>query len=137
MAVLAFALLFCLPWVDLLIRVRQTDLPIKRLLRRRILPENEDPFLAASAAEIQEVGTFKDTSDWGYEWNGAEHFFRLYYVTETRTQTVVCLTEDELRTIRSTPPRTIPSRRALSKVQITVSIGTELRSLSMGFLALT
>ena len=41
------------------------------------------------------MGTFKDTGDWGYEWNGAEHFLRLYYDTETRTHTVVCLTEDE------------------------------------------
>ena len=52
------------------------DLPIERPLRRRIPSED----------------------DWGYEWNGAEDFFRLFYDSETRTQAVVCLTEGEVMT---------------------------------------
>ncbi len=95
---LGIALWFCLPWIELLTRVRQMDLPIEKPLRRRIPPEDTYPFLAASASEIENVGAFEHIDDWGYEWNGAEHFFRLFYDTETRTQAIVCLTADEFMT---------------------------------------
>ncbi|MDB4491807.1 hypothetical protein N9260_02190, partial [bacterium] len=62
---LDIALWFCLPWIELLTRVRQMDLPIEKPLRRRIPPEDAYPFLAASASEIEKVGAFEHIDDWG------------------------------------------------------------------------
>lgn len=91
---LGIALWFCLPWVELLTRVRRMDFPIERPLRRRVLPKEDFPFLDAAYESIEDVGKFEHIDDWGYEWQGSEHFFRLFYDLETKTQAIVCLTTD-------------------------------------------
>lgn len=92
---LAVLVWFCLPWIELLTRVRRMDLPMDRPLRRRVLPNADFPFLGNATDEIEELSEFERVDDWGYEWQGTQHFFRLFYDPATKIQAAVCMTRDE------------------------------------------
>lgn len=89
------ALWFGLPWIELLTRVRHLELPLDKPFRRRIPPREDFPNLPDATEEIEAAGPFELVDDWGYEWMGTEHFFRLFYDASTRTQAAICMTRDE------------------------------------------
>ncbi len=94
---LGIVLWFCLPWIELLVRVRGMDLPIERSLRRRIPPKEDFPFLELATHEIEELedGDYQLIDDWGYEWQGSAHFFRVFHDADHKTQAVICLTREQ------------------------------------------
>ncbi len=86
---------FGLPWIELLTRVRHLELPIDKPWRRRVPPQDDFPHLDSATSEIEELNEFQIVDDWGYEWRGTEHFFRLFYDPSSRTQAAVCMTRDD------------------------------------------
>jgi hypothetical protein len=74
------------------------ELPIDKPLRRRIPLKEDFSFLETVTKKIQEISPFELVDDWGYEWQGTEHFLRLFYNFETKTQATVCLSRDEMFT---------------------------------------
>lgn len=84
---------FLLPWLEILTRIRRMRLPIDKRLRKRTPPSNRRfPDLAEVTEEIEELG-FEYVEDTGWNWEGIDQFFRIFYDPETRTEVAVCLNE--------------------------------------------
>ncbi len=82
---------FFLPWIEILLRVRQAVLPLERELAHRY-PPNRDvfPALPELTGEIEQLG-FEKTDDTGWEWGNSSQFMRLFYHPHKHQQAVVSL----------------------------------------------
>ncbi len=86
---------FLLPWVELLTRTRRLRLPLGKALERQSPPgAARFPDLNELTAEVEEEG-FEYVADTGWEWDGMNQFYRLFYHPETREQAAICLNEQE------------------------------------------
>lgn len=89
------AVWFLLPWVEILTRIRKLRLPISQKLEKQAPPGNQRfPTLTEFTDEIEETG-FEYVSDNGWEWDGTNQFFRIFYETKDRIQAAICFTEQE------------------------------------------
>ena len=89
--------LFCasswllLPWLEILTRVRRLTLPLEKNLRHKSPPNSEAfPALEEITQEI-EAEQFEHVDDAGWDWEDYAQFFRLSYKPSERTQTAICL----------------------------------------------
>lgn len=89
--------LFCasswllLPWLEILTRVRRLTLPLEKSLRHKSPPNSETfPALSEITEEI-EAEQFEHVDDAGWDWDDYAQFFRLFYKSGERTQTAICL----------------------------------------------
>lgn len=86
---------FLLPWVELLTRIRQLRLPVDKSLEQQTPPGNARfPALGEMTDEVEEEG-FEHASDSGWNWDGLQQFYRIFYNPETREQASICLTEQD------------------------------------------
>ena len=86
---------FLLPWVELLTRIRKMRLPISQKLEKQAPPGNSRfPTLNEYTEEIEEAG-FEYASDNGWEWDGTNQFYRIFYQAKERVQAAICFTEQE------------------------------------------
>ncbi|MEX2581045.1 MAG: hypothetical protein WD342_18445 [Verrucomicrobiales bacterium] len=86
---------FLLPWLELLTRIRKLRLPVAKSLERQSPPGNARfPGLTETTDEIEEQG-FEYVSDNGWDWDGMNQFYRIFYHDEERVQAAICLTEQE------------------------------------------
>jgi len=84
-----------LPWVELLTRIRKLRLPMMQHLERQTPPSvNRFPDLAEMSDEVEAAG-FEYVADTGYEWEGRNQFYRIYYDNDERTQASICLSEHD------------------------------------------
>lgn len=84
-----------LPWVELLTRIRKLRLPLAHHLERQTPPSvNRFPDLAEMSDEVEAAG-FEYVADTGYEWEGRNQFYRIYYDNDQRTQASICLSEHD------------------------------------------
>ena len=89
------AVWFLLPWVELLTRIRKMRLPLSQKLEKQPPPGNQRfPTLNDFTGEIEDAG-FEYVSDNGWEWDGTNQFFRIFYEVKERVQAAICLTEQE------------------------------------------
>ncbi|MEM7700232.1 MAG: hypothetical protein AAF236_17705 [Verrucomicrobiota bacterium] len=89
------ALWFLLPWVELLTRVRSIRLPREAPFDSQPPPGSARfPQLADLTDEIEELG-FEHVADRGREWDGMEHFVRLFYHSDSRTEASIGFQEQE------------------------------------------
>ena len=90
---LGAVLWFFLPWIELLTRIRRMRLPLDNRLRQRPIPNPSFfPNATEAAAAMEEAG-FEHVSDCGWEWDGMQQFFRLFWHPEERAVAAVCLCE--------------------------------------------
>lgn len=86
---------FLLPWVELLTRIRQLRLPVDKALEKTAPPNSSRfPALSEMTDEVENEG-FEYVSDNGWEWDGMNQFFRIFYHAERREQAAICFTEQE------------------------------------------
>jgi hypothetical protein len=86
---------FLLPWIELLTRVRRLRLPLSKSLERQAPPgASRFPDLTEITDEVEEEG-FEYVADTGWDWEGMNQFYRLFYREETREQASICLTEQD------------------------------------------
>ncbi len=82
-----------LPWVELLTRIRRMRLPLDNRLRHRSIPNPAFfPHASEAAAAMDAVG-FEHVSDCGWEWDGMQQFFCLFWHPEERAVAAICLCE--------------------------------------------
>lgn len=82
-----------LPWLEILTRVRKLRLPLEKNLRQKTRPSAEVfPALDEITEEIEEEG-FAHVQDAGWDWDDYQQFFRLFYKENDRTQSAVCLVD--------------------------------------------
>ncbi|MCW0218119.1 MAG: hypothetical protein OJI67_07330 [Prosthecobacter sp.] len=87
------ALWFMLPWLEIVGRVRQLRFPIKSEVKHRFPPSREVfPDLAELSRETESVG-FVEAGDTGWKWSETDHFMRLFYNSEMRTQASIALAQ--------------------------------------------
>ncbi|MDF1656394.1 MAG: hypothetical protein P1U58_02210 [Verrucomicrobiales bacterium] len=86
---------FLLPWVELLTRIRQLRLPVDKTLEKATPPNTSRfPDFLNLTEEVEEEG-FEYVSDNGWEWDGMNQFYRLFYHAENRRQAAICFTEQD------------------------------------------
>lgn len=86
---------FLLPWVELLTRVRAMRLPINKELEQKSPPgSSRFPAFSEMTDEVEEEG-FEYISDSGWDWDGMNQFYRIFYNEEEREQAAICLTEQD------------------------------------------
>lgn len=86
---------FLLPWVELLTRTRRLRLPLSKALERQSPPGSlRFPDLTELTDEIEKEG-FEYVADTGWNWDGMNQFYRLFYRPESREQASICLNEQE------------------------------------------
>ncbi len=86
---------FLLPWIELLTRIRQLRLPVDKVLEQQPPPGTlRFPAFSEMTDEVEAEG-FEYVSDSGWDWDGMNQFYRLFYNSETREQAAICLTEQE------------------------------------------
>lgn len=84
-----------LPWLEILTRVRKLTLPLEKNLRHRAPPNAEVfPALGELTDEIEGEG-FEHVDDAGWDWEDYQQFFRLFYKEADRTQSAICLIDQE------------------------------------------
>lgn len=84
---------FLLPWLEILCRIRNMRLPLDKRLRKRTPPAaNRFPDLNDVTEEIEHEG-FEYVEDAGWNWEGIDQFFRIFYHSDTKTEVAVCLNE--------------------------------------------
>lgn len=84
---------FLLPWLEILTRIRKLRLPLEKNLRQKSPPSRElFPSLGELTVEIEEEG-FQHVEDAGWEWEDYHQFFRLFYKAEDRSQSAICLVD--------------------------------------------
>jgi hypothetical protein len=89
------ALWFMLPWVEIVVRVRQLRFQLKNKVSSRFPPNREQfPELAEITQEILAQG-YEQAEDAGWKWSQVDHFVRLFYQPERRTQATVALAQQE------------------------------------------
>ncbi len=82
-----------LPWLEILTRVRKLRLPLEKNLRHRTPPSRDTfPALDELTGEVEEEG-FEHVQDAGWDWDDYRQFFRIFYKETARTQTSICLVE--------------------------------------------
>ena len=86
---------FCLPWVELLTRVKNLRLPMNNRLRQTNPPRDTFfPHAAEAIAAIQERD-FEHVEDRGWSWAGMDQHFRIFWNPELNAIATVCLCEQE------------------------------------------
>jgi hypothetical protein len=86
---------FLLPWVELLTRIRRLRLPVDKRLESQPPPgASRFPAFSDMTSEVEDEG-FEYASDSGWDWDGMNQFYRIFYHSETREQAAICLTEQE------------------------------------------
>lgn len=86
---------FLLPWVELLTRIRRLRLPINKTLEKQSPPgHGRFPALHEMTEEVEEEG-FEYVIDSGWDWDGMNQFYRIFYKADSREQAAICLTEQE------------------------------------------
>ncbi|MCP5533521.1 MAG: hypothetical protein H7A49_01280 [Akkermansiaceae bacterium] len=87
------AIWFFLPWIELLTRIRRMRLPVVNHLEHREVPNPSwFPNAVQAAAAMDEAG-FEHVSDCGWDWDGMQQNFRLFWHPEERAVAAVCLCE--------------------------------------------
>ncbi|MES2735729.1 MAG: hypothetical protein V4672_05385 [Verrucomicrobiota bacterium] len=87
------ALWFMLPWLEIVGRVRQLRFPIRSEVKHRFPPSREVfPDLEELSRETEAAG-FTEAGDTGWKWNETDHFMRLFYHAEMRTQASIALAQ--------------------------------------------
>lgn len=87
------ALWFMLPWLEIVGRVRQLRFPLKSEVKHRYPPSREIfPDLDELSTESEEAG-FTEAGDTGWKWSETDHFMRLFYHKELRTQASIALAQ--------------------------------------------
>jgi hypothetical protein len=82
---------FLLPWLEIAGRVRRLRFPIRNEIKSRFPPSREVfPELGDLTSEVLESG-FEEIEDAGWSWHDTEHFVRLFYHQENRTQASISL----------------------------------------------
>lgn len=82
---------FLLPWLEIAGRVRRLRFPIRNEIKSRFPPSREVfPELGELTKEITAAG-FEEIEDAGWSWHDTEHFVRLFYHRESRTQAAISL----------------------------------------------
>ncbi len=90
LAVLAW---FLLPWLEILTRIRRLRLPLDKKLQRKPPPSNHRfPDLAQITEEVENQG-FEYVEDTGWDWDGVDQFFRLFYHPGRKEEAAICLSE--------------------------------------------
>lgn len=83
------------PWLAILTQVRPMRLPIRKTLRFKTPPPEEElPVLEDLSEEIEESG-FGFTNDTGWDWENFTQFFRLFSNVPERTQARLCVNQME------------------------------------------
>lgn len=91
--IFGIALWFMLPWLEIVGRVRQLRFPIRSEVKHRFPPSREIfPDLDALSTETEEAG-FQEAGDTGWKWSETDHFMRLFYHSELRTQASIALAQ--------------------------------------------
>lgn len=91
----AASLWFFLPLLEIFTRIRKLRMPIKKQLQHRPPPSTHDfPQLHEFTSDIEEEG-FEYVDDLGWEWDGIDQFFRVFYHPEERTQAAICLNRQQ------------------------------------------
>ncbi len=86
---------FVLPWVEIVARIRHMRFPLKNEVKSSFPPSRDlFPDLDQLTREI-EAEDFVRVDDAGWKWNEADHFMRLFYHEETRTQASIALAQQE------------------------------------------
>jgi hypothetical protein len=89
------SLWFMLPWVEILGRVRQLRIPLKNEVSHRFPPSRDIfPNLGEISREVEEMA-FTEAENTGWRWDEADHFVRLFYHAESRTQAAVSLAQQQ------------------------------------------
>ncbi|OYW73045.1 MAG: hypothetical protein B7Z37_23075 [Verrucomicrobia bacterium 12-59-8] len=84
---------FMLPWLEIIFRVRRLRFPIKSEVKHRFPPSREVfPELSDLSSEADDAG-FTEVGDTGWQWSQTDHFMRLFYHTEKRTQAAIALAQ--------------------------------------------
>lgn len=84
-----------LPWLEILTRVRRLTLPLEKNLRHKTPPNMEAfPALPEITDEI-EGESYEHVDDVGWDWEDYAQFFRLFYKPGERTQTAICLIDQQ------------------------------------------
>jgi len=84
-----------LPWLEILTRIRKLTLPLEKNLRHRSPPDRESfPALEELSEEV-EGEQFEHVEDVGWDWQGYQQFFRLYYKESERAQAAICMIDQE------------------------------------------
>ena len=92
---LGVSLWFCLPWIELLTRVRALRLPMdNRLISRETPRESLFPH-ATEALHAMEEADFEHVEDSGWSWAGMDQFFKIHWNPEEQAVATVCLCEQE------------------------------------------
>jgi len=86
---------FLFPWLEILTRIRKLRLPLNKNLRHKSPPARDHfPWLDDLTAEIEEEG-FLHADDTGWDWENYQQFFRLFYKESDRSQSAICLIDQE------------------------------------------
>ena len=86
---------FFLPWLEILTRIRKLRLPLEKKLRPKSPPSRDDfPWLDELTQEIEDEG-FLHLDDTGWDWDDCQQFFRLFYKSEDRSQSAICLVDQD------------------------------------------
>jgi len=86
---------FLLPWVELLTRIRQLRLPVDKALEKTPPPNSSRfPDFLDLTTEVEDEG-FEYVSDNGWEWDGMNQFYRIFYHADKRQQAAICFTEQD------------------------------------------
>lgn len=84
---------FMLPWLEIIFRVRRLRFPIKSEVKHRFPPSREVfPELSDLSSEAEDAG-FTEVGDTGWQWSQTDHFMRLFYHAEKRTQAAIALAQ--------------------------------------------
>lgn len=84
---------FMLPWLEIIFRVRKLRFPIKSEIKHRFPPSRDVfPELDELSREAEEAG-FGEVGDTGWQWSQTDHFMRLFYHPELKTQASVALAQ--------------------------------------------
>lgn len=85
-----------MPWLEILLRVRQLRMPAKNTLRHRRAPSRElFPALEILTEQMEEEEGFEQVDDAGWDWQDHQHFLRLFYKPDERLQAAICMVEQE------------------------------------------
>lgn len=82
---------FLLPLVEIAGRVRRLRFPLRNEIKGRFAPSRDlFPDLPELTSEIEETG-FREVEDAGWKWHEIDHFLRLLYHAEKRTQAAISM----------------------------------------------
>jgi hypothetical protein len=82
---------FFLPLLEIAGRVRRLRFPMRNEIKGRFAPSREVfPELPDLTSEIEAAG-FEEVEDAGWKWHEADHFLRLLYHAERRTQAAISM----------------------------------------------